>query len=62
MNEANPDSAFWTNQFENLANRDFHEKVTGPEIWEQTDGAVDGFICAVGSGGTLAGVARAFEC
>jgi cysteine synthase A len=51
----------WANQFDNLANRDAHEQTTGPEIWEQTGGAVDGFICAVGSGGTLAGVARALR-
>lgn len=61
MNADSPGSAYWTNQFENLANRDFHEQVTGPEIWEQTGGSVDGFICAVGSGGTLAGVARALK-
>jgi len=53
--------AFWANQFENLANREFHEKTTGPEIWEQTGGSVDGFVCAVGTGGTLAGVARALR-
>jgi cysteine synthase A len=53
--------AFWANQFENLANREFHERTTGPEIWEQTGGTVDGFICAVGTGGTLAGVARALR-
>jgi cysteine synthase A len=53
--------AFWANQFENLANRAFHERTTGPEIWEQTAGKVDGFVCAVGTGGTLAGVARALR-
>jgi len=53
--------AFWANQFENLANREFHERTTGPEIWEQTGGRVDGFVCAVGTGGTLAGVARALR-
>jgi len=52
---------FWTNQFENLDNRAFHEQTTGPEIWRQTDGQVDGFICAVGTGGTLGGVARALK-
>ena len=46
---------FWANQWDNLANRDGHIQTTGPEIWEQTDGKVDGFICAVGTGGTLAG-------
>jgi cysteine synthase A len=53
--------AFWANQFDNVANRDGHYRTTGPEIWEQTDGKVDGFTCAVGSGGTLAGVARALK-
>lgn len=52
---------FWANQFENTDNRAFHEVTTGPEIWEQTDGGVDGFICAVGTGGTLGGVARALK-
>ncbi len=61
MNEEKPGSAFWANQFENLANRSFHEQTTGPEIWEQTDGRVDGFVCAVGTGGTLGGVARALK-
>src|ERR1700746_2243199 len=45
--------AVWANQFDNVANRDAHIETTGPEIWAQTDGKVDGFICAVGSGGTL---------
>ena len=49
-------NVIWANQFDNVANRDGHFSSTGPEIWEQTDGGVDGFICAVGSGGTLAGV------
>ena len=53
--------AFWANQFENLSNRAFHENTTGPEIWEQTGGTVDGFVCAVGTGGTLGGVARALK-
>jgi len=61
MNEAKPGSAFWANQFENLANRAFHEETTGPEIWDQTKGRVDGFICAAGTGGTLGGVARALK-
>ena len=54
-----PNGAIWANQFDNVANRQAHVETTGPEIWEQTDGKVDGFICAVGSGGTLAGVAEA---
>ncbi len=52
---------FWANQFENTDNRAFHERTTGPEIWEQTNGKVDGFICAVGTGGTLGGIARALK-
>ncbi len=48
--------AIWANQFDNIANRDGHARTTGPEIWEQTGGRIDGFICAVGTGGTLAGV------
>jgi len=53
--------AIWANQFDNVANRDGHQKTTGPEIWTQTDGKVDGFICAVGTGGTLGGVALALK-
>ncbi|MDO5642604.1 MAG: cysteine synthase A, partial [Paracoccus sp. (in: a-proteobacteria)] len=53
--------AIWANQFDNVANRRAHEQTTGPEIWDQTGGGVDGFICAVGSGGTLAGVAQALQ-
>jgi cysteine synthase A len=53
--------AAWANQFDNTANRDAHYTTTGPEIFEQTGGKVDGFICAVGSGGTLAGVAAALR-
>lgn len=49
-------NAFWANQFDNTANRAIHEQTTGPEIWQQTQGQVDGFVAAVGSGGTLAGV------
>ena len=56
-----PNGAIWANQFDNVANRRAHLETTGPEIWEQTDGKVDGFICAVGSGGTLAGVAMALQ-
>jgi cysteine synthase A len=50
--------AFWANQWDNTANRDGHYRSTGPEIWEQTDGRVDGFTCAIGTGGTLAGVSK----
>ncbi|MCC5999770.1 MAG: cysteine synthase A [Pararhodobacter sp.] len=56
-----PDGAIWANQFDNVANRQAHVETTGPEIWDQTGGKVDGFICAVGSGGTLAGVAMALQ-
>ena len=52
-----PKGAIWANQFDNVANRQGHIETTAPEIWEQTGGKVDGFICAVGTGGTLAGVA-----
>ena len=50
--------AFWANQWDNTANRDGHYRSTGPEIWEQTEGRVNGFTCAIGTGGTLAGVSR----
>jgi cysteine synthase A len=56
-----PNGAIWANQFDNVANRDGHYRTTGREIWEQTDGKVDGFTCSVGSGGTLAGVAMALK-
>jgi len=56
-----PNGAIWANQFDNVANREAHIQTTGPEIWSQTDGKVDGFICAIGSGGTLAGVAQALR-
>ena len=56
-----PNGAIWANQFYNIANRQAHIQMTGPEIWAQTEGRVDGFICAVGSGGTLAGVAAALQ-
>lgn len=56
-----PNGAIWANQFDNTANRDGHYRTTGPEIWTQTDGKIDGFICAVGSGGTLGGVSMALK-
>ena len=56
-----PGGAIWANQFDNVANRQAHVETTGPEIWEQTQGKIDGFICAVGSGGTLGGVSMALK-
>ena len=56
-----PNGVIWANQFDNVANRQAHIETTGPEIWEQTGGKVDGFICAVGSGGTLAGIGMALQ-
>jgi cysteine synthase len=56
-----PNGAVWANQFDNIANRQAHLDTTGPEIWDQTGGTVDGFVCAVGSGGTLAGVGMALQ-
>lgn len=61
LNRELPNGAIWANQFDNTANRHAHVETTGPEIWEQTGGDIDGFICAVGSGGTLAGVAQALR-
>ena len=61
MAETHPHGAIWANQFDNVANRRAHEEGTGPEIWHQLDGKVDGFTCAVGTGGTLAGVAMALK-
>jgi cysteine synthase A len=58
---SDPNGVIWANQFDNVANRQAHVETTGPEIWEQTGGRVDGFICAVGSGGTIAGVAMALR-
>ena len=59
LDKSEPNGAIWANQFDNVANRQAHIETTGPEIWRQTDGKVDGFICAVGSGGTLAGTGLA---
>ena len=56
-----PNGAIWANQFDNVANRQGHIETTGPEIWQQTEGKIDGFICAVGTGGTLAGTAIALK-
>ena len=56
-----PHGAIWANQFDNVANRNGHIQTTGPEIWEQTEGKVDGFVCSVGTGGTLAGVGIALK-
>ena len=56
-----PNGAIWANQFDNVANREGHRLTTGPEIWRDTQGKVDGFTCAVGTGGTLAGVGMALK-
>ncbi len=56
-----PNGVIWANQFDNVANRQAHVETTGPEIWDQTGGKVDGFICSVGSGGTLAGIGMALQ-
>ena len=61
LNAKDPGSAWFANQFDNAANRDYHAATTAVEIWEQTDGALDGFVCAAGTGGTLAGVAQALK-
>ncbi|QND14474.1 cysteine synthase A [Rhizobium leguminosarum bv. trifolii] len=59
--KAEPNGAIWANQFDNVANRQAHIETTAKEIWKDTDGKVDGFICSVGSGGTLAGVAAGLK-
>jgi cysteine synthase A len=61
LSKTEPLGAVWANQFDNVANRQAHVETTGPEIWAQTEGAIDGFTCACGSGGTLAGVAQALQ-
>jgi cysteine synthase A len=59
--QTEPDGAIWANQFDNTANRQAHVETTGPELWDQTDGTIHGFTCAVGSGGTIAGVAQVLQ-
>src|ERR671927_1646 len=59
--QTEPNGAVWANQFDNVANRRAHIETTGPEIWDQTGGAVDGFVCSVGTGGTLSGVGIALK-
>ena len=61
MAKTEPNGAIWANQFDNTANRRAHYETTGPEIWRETDGKVDGFVCSVGSGGTLAGIHMALK-
>ncbi|MEM7302669.1 MAG: cysteine synthase A [Pseudomonadota bacterium] len=61
LNRSSPHGAIWANQFDNVANRQAHIDTTGPEIFSQTDGKVAGFVCACGSGGTLAGIASALR-
>ncbi len=59
--ETEENGAIWANQFDNVANRQGHIDTTAQEIWDQTDGKVDGFVCAVGTGGTLAGVSMGLK-
>jgi cysteine synthase A len=61
LNKTEPNGAVWANQFDNIANRLAHIEMTGPEIWQQTKGKIDGFVCAVGTGGTIAGVGIALK-
>lgn len=61
LNKTEPNGAIWANQFDNTANRQAHIETTGPEVWAQTGGKVDGFICAAGSGGTVAGMGAALQ-
>ena len=58
LDEKLENGAYWANQFDNIANKNAHIKTTGPEIWEQTEGKIDGFICAIGTGGTLSGISQ----
>lgn len=61
MNAARPGSAWFANQFDNVANRQYHARTTGPEIWDDVDGRIDGFVCSAGTGGSLAGIAEALK-
>lgn len=61
LNQKSDNGAVWANQFDNTANRQAHVETTAPEIWEQTEGKVDGFACAIGSGGTIAGVSEGLK-
>ena len=61
LNQSRDNGAVWAQQFDNLANMAIHQRTTGEEIWQQTDGAVDGFVCSVGTGGTIAGVSHALK-
>ncbi|MEM6824501.1 MAG: cysteine synthase A [Pseudomonadota bacterium] len=61
LNQSEPRGAIWANQFDNTANRQAHIETTGPEIWAQTSGQVAGFVAAVGTGGTLAGVGQVLQ-
>ena len=58
LNESDPNGAIWANQFDNVANRRAHYETTGPEIWKQTGGKVDGFVCSIGTGGSIAGIGQ----
>jgi len=61
LDKERPEGAIWANQFDNVANREAHVETTGPEIWDELSGEVDGFVCACGTGGTLAGVGIALK-
>lgn len=61
LRETEPNGVIWANQFDNLANRRIHRETTGEEIWAQTGGRIDAFVCAVGTGGTIAGVSDAMK-
>ncbi len=58
LSTTDPHGVLWANQWDNLANRDAHIRGTGPEIWAQTEGHIDGFVCAIGTGGSLSGIAE----